>query len=245
MDLTDFDSSNWAERDFAHRYLNEADVRIIERRRMLEILKSHYIHFLREKRRNKVLDLGCGDGILTYELLQIDDSISATLIDASEDMLKKAKDRLSHIDSVIFIKSSFQELMNTDIQLPNFNLIISSLAIHHLDNNEKKRLFEYIYNHLEYEGYFVNIDVVLSPTLSIEEWYRELWREWMVEKCADLNLGADFDCESIVNIHAEEEHFSKIDTLNDQLDMLVDVEFKDVDCFYKYGLFAMYGGKKY
>ncbi len=242
--MTDFDSSNWVAKDFAHKYLDEADVRIIERRRMFEVLKSHYKQFLGNKQQNKILDLGCGDSILTCELFQIDDSIIPTLVDASEDMLKKARDRLSHINNASFIKASFQELLDADMQLSNYELVVSSLAIHHLDSNEKKQFFEYIYNHLIHGGYFINIDVVLSPTSPLEEWYRELWREWMAEKQAALDLGANFDCESIVSIHAEKEHFDKIDTLSDQLDMLREANFKDVDCFYKYGLFAMYGGTK-
>jgi tRNA (cmo5U34)-methyltransferase len=32
--------------------------------------------------------------------------------------------------------------------------------------------------------------------------------------------------------------------LNTQLEALQSVGFKDVDCYYKYGIFAIFGGKK-
>ena len=242
--MTGYDNSRWAERDFAHRYLDGADIMIMERRRMLEVLKSHYRYFLRGGKYNRVLDLGCGDGILTHELLNSDDSLSAILIDPSEDMLQKAKDRFAHVSGVQFIRSSFQELVSADLPLPFFNLAVSSLAIHHLDFHEKKRLFRYIYRHLADGGYFVNIDIVLSPTQSLEFWYRDLWREWMTEKCDALNLDDSFDCEHIIDLYGEKEHYAKIDTLDDQLNALKDAGFTDIDCFYKFGLFAVYGGIK-
>jgi tRNA (cmo5U34)-methyltransferase len=34
------------------------------------------------------------------------------------------------------------------------------------------------------------------------------------------------------------------DTLAAQLNALQTIGFEDVDCFYKYGIFTMYGGKK-
>ncbi|MBI1810495.1 MAG: hypothetical protein HY035_09030 [Nitrospirae bacterium] len=37
---------------------------------------------------------------------------------------------------------------------------------------------------------------------------------------------------------------NKPDTLGNQLGALKKIGFKEVDCFYKYGIFTMYGGKK-
>lgn len=244
--MTRFENSRWADRDYAYQYLDEADIRIIERRRLLEILKSYYRHFLGKRKNNRILDLGCGDGILTDELLQVDNSISPVLIDASGDMLRKAKERLRNVDGAHFIQASFQDLIksNTEIQLSQFGGIVSSLSIHHLNSSEKEKLFAYILDHLIDGGCFINIDIVLSPTMIIESWYRDLWREWMVEHRNALQSRGSFDYDAIIKMHAEEGHFRKIDTLSDQLDMLQNVGFRDVDCFYKYGLFAMYGGRK-
>lgn len=92
-----------------YRYLETADIIIVERRRLLEILKSFYRHFLGDMPHKKILDLGCGDGIVVHELLKTDNSISTTLIDASEEMLNKAKERLTGFKNIYFIKASFQD----------------------------------------------------------------------------------------------------------------------------------------
>ncbi|UCH82513.1 MAG: class I SAM-dependent methyltransferase [Nitrospiraceae bacterium] len=56
-----------------------------------------------------ILDIGCGDGIITHELLSIDSSIRATLIDGSDYMLSRAKERLKDFPD-IYMHSSFQDI---------------------------------------------------------------------------------------------------------------------------------------
>jgi len=240
--MTGFDKTRWSEKDYAYKYLEEADIYVIDRQRLLAILKSFYNHFLGDKKQNKVLDLGCGDGILTNELLKIDGSISATLVDGSEDMLNKAKERLVGFRNIRFIRASFQELLSTDIKLPDYRFTVSSLAIHHLTKDEKESFFNYIYSHLENGGYFINIDVILSPTEALEGWYLRLWQEWITEKKTLSALEGDYSY--IIHNYQESGHYNKLDTLTGQLDVLRGAGFKNVDCFYKYGVFSIYGGKK-
>lgn len=240
--MTEFNKTRWSKKGFVYEYLETTDIRIVGRRRLLETLKSFYRHFFEDKQQIRALDLGCGDGIIMHELLKIDNSISATLLDGSEDMLDKAKERLDGIKNIHFIRASFQEVLNGKIELPLFDLIASSLAIHHLRMNEKKSLFNYIYSHLTNGGYFVNIDVILSPTEALEKWYLTLWKEWIIEKQAMLKLEDNY--ENIICNYKESDHYNNLDTLTNQLNALKDIGFKDVDCFYKYGVFSMYGGKK-
>ncbi|MBI5827226.1 MAG: class I SAM-dependent methyltransferase [Deltaproteobacteria bacterium] len=237
--MTDFSETNWAKADFSKEYAENADIFILERRRLLEILKSFYRNFL-AGRKNNILDLGCGDGVLTRELLGIDGSISATLVDASDDMLRRAKERLKAYEEVRLIKTGFQELLEKDALPESFDFIVSSLAIHHLDKGEKNSLFEYIYSHLNPGGYFLNIDVVLSPSEGLEEWYLLLWKEWIVERQEALNSREDFT--DVPDRYKNKDN--KPDILEDQLSALKSIGFKEVDCFYKYGIFSVYGGRR-
>src|SRR4030042_3123020 len=180
--MTEFDKSQWVKHEFAREYRDSADVYIVERKRMLEFLKSFSRHFVGNKPTSHILDLGCGDGIVTYELLKNDKSIEATLIDGSDDMLSKAKDRLKDFRNVHFIRASFQEILKTDSILQRYDFIVSSLAIHHLTMEEKTALFRTIYSHLDVDGYFLNIDVVLAPSDALEQWYLLLWKQWIDER---------------------------------------------------------------
>lgn len=240
--MTEFNKSQWAKPEFTQEYRDSADVYIVERRRLLEILKSFYEHFIGNKPKSNILDLGCGDGIVIYELLKIDNSIEATLIDGSEDMLNKAKDRLKDFGNLHFIRASFQEILNKDTVPQSYDLIVSSLAIHHLTMEEKTALFRTIYSHLNVDGCFLNIDVVLAPSDALEKWYLLLWKQWIDERKSFLGI-EDSQFDDIAGRYKDNTD-NKPDTLDMQLNALQTIGFKDVDCFYKYGIFTMYGGKK-
>jgi tRNA (cmo5U34)-methyltransferase len=240
--MTEFNKSQWAKPEFIQQYIDSADIYIVERRRLLEILKSFYRYFIINKPHRTVLDLGCGDGILIFELLKIDNSIEATLIDGSEDMLKRAKDGLRDYGNYQFIRASFQELLNKNTPLQSYDFIVSSLAIHHLTMEEKTALFKIIYSHLNVDGYFVNIDVVLAPSDTLEQWYFLLWEQWIDERKSFLGI-EDSHYEEIISAYKDNTE-NKPDILTSQLNALQSIGFKDVDCFYKYGIVTIYGGKK-
>jgi len=240
--MTDFNKSQWAKPEFTEEYRDSADVYIVERRRLLEILKSFYKHFIANKPNNIVLDLGCGDGIIIHELLAIDNSIEATLIDGSEDMLNKARERLPDSKSIIFIRASFQDVLNKNVDLKRYDFIVSSLAIHHLTMEGKADLFRTIYSHLNIGGYFLNIDVILAPSDSLEQWYLLLWKQWIDERKSFLEIEGNHYNDIIRRYKDNTDN--KPDTLGAQLKTLRAIGFTDVDCFYKYGIFTIYGGKK-
>jgi tRNA (cmo5U34)-methyltransferase len=240
--MTDFSKSQWAKAEFTREYRESADVYVVERARLFEIVKSFYRCFLSGKTGNNVLDLGCGDGIVTHELLSIDDSIAATLVDASEDMLNKAAERLRGFGGIHFLKASFQDILNEKTAFQNFDLVISSLAIHHLPMKEKKALFGTIYSHLNVSGYFLNIDVVLPPTENLEHWYLSLWREWISER--KMIMGIESNSYNDVIQRYKDNKDNRPDTLDKQLSALRSLGFRDVDCYYKYGIFTMFGGRK-
>lgn len=240
--MTEYDGSRWASPEFAQEYRDGADVFIVERWRLLQIVKSFYNNFLKNKPGNNVLDLGCGDGIVIHQLLEIDCSIKGTLIDASADMLNKARERLKDFDDLLFFQGSFQDILNKNIGLQSYDFVVSSLAIHHLTMEEKTALLGYIYSHLENGGYFVNIDVVLAPSDALEQWYLVLWKQWLNERKSFLGIEGD-DYDDIVRRYKDGTE-NKPDTVDAQIKAMKNVGFKDVDCFYKYGIFTIYGGRK-
>lgn len=240
--MSEFGNTRWANAEFSREYRDNADIFIVERRRMIEIMMSCYRYFIGGNGKKSILDLGCGDGILTHSLLKYDETISATLIDASEDMLVKAGERLQDYKDTVYIRASFQEIMSRDIIRDRYDFIMSSLAIHHLTTNEKQMFFKNIYSHLRSGGHFLNIDVILPPTDTLENWYLQLWNEWMEERKG--LLGIDRDLFNDITRRYKEYDENKPDSLEFQLNALRDIGFTEVDCYYKYGVFAVYGGRK-
>jgi tRNA (cmo5U34)-methyltransferase len=240
--MTEFEKSHWAEPDFSRKFVESADVAVIERRRTHAIMKSFFRHIYSDKERINVLDLGCGDGVLTDELKQTGRPFSATLADGSEEMLRKAAERLKRYADIRTVQASFQEIIAGKALTEDFDFIASSLAIHHLDMSEKRGLFGWVHSHLREKGSFMNIDVVLAPNEVLEEWYLTLWQEWIAEKKAAEGLTGDMYDDTMRRYKDNKDN--KPDTLDAQLDALKAAGFRDVDCYYKYGIFTIYGGRK-
>jgi tRNA (cmo5U34)-methyltransferase len=231
--------------DFAKQFIESADIYILERKRMFSILQSYYNHFIRGQadgiEKPSVLDLGGGDGALLAEVANWDKGLSMTLIDGSEEMLTAARKKLSAIEGVECVKCTFQDIIEKRSLGAKYNLIVSSLAIHHLMMDEKIALFNVIFDHLEPGGAFFNIDAVLPPDEVVESWYLALWKEWILEHEQGLDNRDTFQYIPQQFINNPE---NVPDTLSWQLNSLKGIGFTNVDCYYKYGLFAVYGGRR-
>ena len=143
-----FQKSRWANSEFSQNYRDDADIFLPFRSRFIEVSKSLYEHFISRNSKAKVLDLGCGDGLFIQELSRTFRPAKVTLVDGSEEMIEAAQKRLSGQTDKYYIQASFQQLLADDPVGGNFDFIYSSLAIHHLSFDEKKRLYAYIYDHL-------------------------------------------------------------------------------------------------
>jgi tRNA (cmo5U34)-methyltransferase len=238
-----FGDSPWAKEGFSKNYLEKADIYIVERRKMFRVVTSFYDHFLKGEKGISIADLGCGDGVLSEELLKIDTTITGVLIDGSETMLQKARKRLQAYRGLDFMKASFEELLRGDVTLPEFDFCFSSQAIHHLDMGDKMSLFRYLNARLRDNGSFVNVDVVRAPSEGVQEWYYVMWREWMRHMFEALDI-TDEVPEDVIMRYKSPASMNTPDTLEAQLEALKEAGFKDVDCYYKNGIFAVFGGRK-
>jgi tRNA (cmo5U34)-methyltransferase len=238
--MSNFDNSHWSDSSFAQEYRDQADSYVPERRRLIEIAQSLYRHLIRGDQPRRILDLGCGDGLMVQELLKVDAGIDATLVDGSPEMLLAAGKRLVGFERKHCVNASFQDLLAHDPLQNTFCFVLSSLAIHHLVMAEKVALFEYVHRHLDPGGFFLAIDVVLSPTDDLEEWYLALWQEWIDTHTDDSQKA------SLLPVpHKYKDNLDNIpDPLLPQLQALERIGFTNVDCYYKYGIFAMFGGSK-
>jgi tRNA (cmo5U34)-methyltransferase len=240
--MTEFAKSHWAEPDFSRKFVESADIAIVERKRSHEIMKSFFRHNYSGRERIDILDLGCGDGILTHELYRTGIPFAAMIVDGSEEMLQKATERLKHSRDIRTVRASFQDVIAGKSVSGGFDFVVSSLAIHHLDMNEKRSLFTWVYGHLRNGGSFMNIDVVLSLDDTLEAWYLALWQEWIAEKKASAGITGDLYDDTMKRYKDNSDN--KPDTLEAQLEALKAVGFLNVDCYYKYGIFTIYGGRR-
>lgn len=178
-----------------------------------------------------ILDVGAGTGLLSFLILEKYPNANLTLIDISEKMLDVAKERFKDNPNITYLVADY-----TNYQFEKkYDVIISSLSIHHLTGEEKKHLYHAIYSSLNRNGVFVNADQVLGETPFIELLYKRDWK-YKVE-----NSG--LSKEEILSAY-ERTTLDKMSTLDDQINWLKDIGFTDVDCVYKYFNFVVIYGRK-
>ena len=181
------------------------------------------------KKNLKILDLGIGTGLLSALVLEEFPEAEITGIDLSGRMLAEAEKRFR--GRVELIEANY---ISGDVGT-EFDAVISSLSIHHLDSFQKAELFQKMYGRLASGGIFINADQVCGPSERIENIYREIWYEQIRE------LGIS---DAMLEAAEERMQEDQMSTLEEQLGWLSMAGFTDVNCWYKNYLFVVYAGIK-
>jgi tRNA (cmo5U34)-methyltransferase len=105
-----------------------------------------------------VLDLGSGTGETLARVLPHHPSARAVGVDESDGMLAVARERLGEYDVTLEVADLLSPLPPGP-----FDLVVSALAIHHLDGPGKATLFARVAAALRPGGRFVLGDVILPP----------------------------------------------------------------------------------
>ena len=225
-------------------YMNSADVIVVERERSIKLLLDIFGYHFMERNNLRVLDLGCGDGIITKSCHDKYPDHHYFLMDGSADMIERAKAKLLEVKNTTFIHQSFEVFIDTEGANTTYDFIFSSNAIHHLDAIGKAKLYFKIYLTLNTAGLFINYDVVQPATERSEQWQFEMWRQWINEALIKKGRSEDVGKhEGLPDLYKSKQD-NHPSPLIDQLQILEKIGFKDVDCFFKYGIFALFGGIK-
>ncbi len=224
-------------------YLNSNDVILIERKRTIKLLMDIFQYHFENRENLMFLDLGCGDGVISKILARKYPNNQFELLDGSEIMLNKAKKELQ-AGNFIFLFRTFEDYIAEDSDELKYDFIYSSMAIHHLDILNKNRLYSKIFRVLKSGGLFLNIDVVLPPSEKSEKWQFRMWRDWMNETLSANNRRDEIGTHDNLPENYKNKPENKPGGLFDQLEALRQTGFRDADCFYKYGIFALFGGTK-
>ena len=90
----------------------------------------------------RFIDLGCGRGELSAALLSAFPNSRCVAIDPSIEMRSAASDFLAPFGDRVVIENHDMTTNEWHHHLDGAGLVVSSLAIHHLTDDDKRRLFE-------------------------------------------------------------------------------------------------------
>jgi tRNA (cmo5U34)-methyltransferase len=117
-------------------------------------LQEHTAAAIKDVPAQTILELGIGTGETAKRVLAAHPGAQLTAIDSSEEMLERARRVVPGADL---------RLARLEDELPTgpFDLVVSALAVHHLDGAGKQDLFRRIAAALSPGGTFVLADVVV------------------------------------------------------------------------------------
>jgi tRNA (cmo5U34)-methyltransferase len=181
----------------------------------------------------RIIDLGCGTGTVAKRISEKFRNSKIICLDIAANMIDIAKIKLAEHKDVEFIHGDFS---NIDFH-NKFDVVVSSLALHHLENDQcKKEFYEKIYDILTDSGLFINADIILASTDYNQIINMIRWIEYMNKSVPNNDIFSNW----IPKYKAED----KPARLIDQLKWMEDIGFKSVDVFWKYYNFSVYGGSK-
>lgn len=147
----------------------------------------------------KILDLGIGTGLLTYELYKNGGQVHG--VDFSSEMIKKAKEKMPTGN---FYEHNFKQGIPEEIKNLQFDYIVSSYAIHHLDDSEKVSFILELKKVLKQNGKIIIADISWKNKELMEECKEISKKYWdeeeiyfigdeMVNKLRDIGINSYYE----------------------------------------------------
>lgn len=176
-----------------------------------------------------VLDLGTGTGALAAMVAEAFPEAHLTLLDGAPAMVEKAAEALGARGTGVV--ADFAE------PLPDgpFDAVVSSLAIHHLDDAGKASLYARAFGALRPGGVFVNAEQVLGDTPALDAL---LWR-WHEREARALGASDEEWAGAVARMQHD-----RCATLGRNLELLRAAGFTDVSSHFQDGRFATFAGRR-
>jgi SAM-dependent methyltransferase len=206
-------SEEWTSTEHVDRYLALAD-QVPHRAEGEGVLLEQVPHLAR-----RVLDLGTGDGRLLALLQAGRPEMLGVGLDFSGVMLEAAAKRFAGDERIELVTHDLADPLPA---LGRFDVVVSSMAIHHLEHERKRSLYGEVFDLLEPGGVFANFEHVASATHRLHQAF-------------------------FAAINEPLEHEDPSDCLLDvetQLGWLREYGFDDVDCYWKWLEMALLVGVK-
>src|SRR6516225_6446802 len=182
-----------------------------------------------------VLDVGCGAGNYSLKLLEQLPNLDVTLIDLSQPMLERAKERVKRATSgrIQTIQGDIREIELPDL---GFDIVLAVAVLHHLrTDSEWRNVFAAFYRALRPGGSVWVFDLVESSIPAIHQLMRRQYGEYLTRL-------KDEAYRNHVFAYVEKEDTPR--PLLFQLDLLRQVGFAQVEVLHKNVCFAAFGAVK-
>ena len=177
---------------------------------------------------DKVIDLGSSTGTFLIELSKQIDNINLTGIDSSDAMIKKSTQKAkAFASSAKFIKADF---LNYD--LSNSKAIIANYTIQFIRPLKREKLIQKIYNSLINKGIFLMSEKLITENKKLNKIMIDLYYKYKKQKgYSEYEIAAKREALENVLIPY---------TMQENIEMLKNAGFKDIDVIFRWNNFATF-----
>lgn len=182
-----------------------------------------------------ILELGCGTGNVSQLLAKCFPKAHFTLVDLSPQMLSETETKLIPLtQNYQLISKNFTQLQ---FEANRFDLAISSLALHHLLDDEKQALYSQIHQWLKPGGQFRCADHCLGlPDPTVDEKNGQQWMQWARDK------GATEEELALWEEHCRQyDHYAP---LASHFEWLQAAGFQNIDVYWRKLMWVVFGAQK-
>lgn len=201
--------------------------------RYAELMYNMFHYIPDDFKPKRILDLGCGTGNLTEQILLHYPEAEIDALDISEDILKESQKRFAAKPNVRYIQADF---IHMHLPPGSYDLILSSIAIHHINDPEKVNLYRDIFQALTPNGLFIFADQTRGIT---EEIYQKHILRWKKEA---FKLGSTQQNWDMWMEHQDAHDFHT--PVNWHVKQLEIAGFKEIDLIWKNIMWAVIWAQK-
>jgi tRNA (cmo5U34)-methyltransferase len=148
-------------------------------------------------------------------------------IDASESMVKKARERFANRHDITIHHA---DVTSWTLGIRNASYIASILTAQFIAPQKRQEVINKIYNGLNIGGGFVLVEKIIGSTPRFDQIFIELYHE--------MKLRNGLSVDHVINKARSLRGVQRPNTIDENLQMLKDAGFKDIDIFFKWNNFA-------
>lgn len=221
---------HWTDPANVRDFVARSDRRAAERRQQFDLLVKLIPH--PQDHPLAVLDVGAGFGAAAAAVLAAFPRARATLLDISEEMQRIGHARLAPYQGrYAYHTGSFDGGTLPDALGGPYDVVVSALAIHHLDPEHKRFLYRTIAARLAPGGVFLQLDIVAAPNPDLQALY------WEIDDREHHERGEQpWDRTKI--------RHTELQPLDDHLRWLREAGLQRLDCYWKRLDLVLIGGRK-
>jgi tRNA (cmo5U34)-methyltransferase len=178
----------------------------------------------------KVLDLGCGNGILSKIVLNRLPHSHVVAFDVTKDMLMACERKLSNY-------SGRYDLVQGDYSIDSigaqYDIVLAGLTLHHLSREKRREFYRTVFSSMLEGGLYIARDIIIDEDPEIRRMQYDLWKAFMKSQGEDP--------EHWFNKHMEMDHPI---TLTDHFMWLRQAGFTKAGSHWRYYNFAITTAKR-